>query len=457
MAVRYFTDDCTYRLPQKRLTARWLHEVAAGEGYALGDVTYIFCSAQRLLAMNRQYLGHDYFTDVITFDYSDRKGARIVSGDIFIDVETVADNPPVRRDDLAGDAQGSGPRGAAPLRAGRQNAPHQCTDAPKGGQIPEILGGPSAVTSMKHARFIAATVLAALLLAGCTGRRTAGDAADKASAGDGTSETAVSTPEPTGEETPAGERSPLAASRTWTGSDGSSKRWGPFAENDTTFLFVHEYLIGSDTNRYKVFIRKGPQPNDIPNFASLSPQNESAWKDFTDLLHTLKKRRPGPLAHHAALAGLPHSWTPVRSFRESYYVNCFNPYPVWISDSLFVRQTMDGPRPSRISAAERIAPTHYRLRTTAGDAGIDRVDIYLVDTVCRMAVFAFSNDRKTERFQSLYVPFETGLEMDMIDFHSLELPDESEVEWDETDFEALISGAVPLRETDPKTDKTNNE
>ena len=92
MAVRYFTDDCTYRLPQKRLTARWLHEVAAGEGYALGDVTYIFCSAQRLLEMNRQYLGHDYFTDVITFDYSDRKGARIVSGDIFIDVETVADN-----------------------------------------------------------------------------------------------------------------------------------------------------------------------------------------------------------------------------------------------------------------------------------------------------------------------------------------------------------------------------
>ena len=61
MAVRYFTDDCTYRLPQKRLTARWLHEVAAGEGYALGDVTYIFCSAQRLLEMNRQYLGHDYF------------------------------------------------------------------------------------------------------------------------------------------------------------------------------------------------------------------------------------------------------------------------------------------------------------------------------------------------------------------------------------------------------------
>lgn len=92
MAIRYYNDDCTYRLPQKRLTAAWLRGTAEAEGYTLGEVNYIFCSAQRLLEMNRQYLGHDYFTDVITFDYSDRKGTRIVSGDIFIDVETVADN-----------------------------------------------------------------------------------------------------------------------------------------------------------------------------------------------------------------------------------------------------------------------------------------------------------------------------------------------------------------------------
>ena len=92
MAVRYYPDDCRSRLPQNPLTAQWLRGVAESEGYTLGDVSYIFCSAQRLLEMNRQYLGHDYFTDVITFDYSDRKGARVVSGDIFIDVETVADN-----------------------------------------------------------------------------------------------------------------------------------------------------------------------------------------------------------------------------------------------------------------------------------------------------------------------------------------------------------------------------
>ena len=92
MAVHYHTDDCRYRLPAKRRTTAWLHEVAAAEGYAVGEINYIFCSAERLLAMNREFLGHDYFTDVITFDYSDRRGACLVSGDIFIDVETVADN-----------------------------------------------------------------------------------------------------------------------------------------------------------------------------------------------------------------------------------------------------------------------------------------------------------------------------------------------------------------------------
>ena len=90
--IRYYTDDCSYRLPQKRRTAAWLRAAAESEGYTLGDVNYIFCSARRLLEMNRQFLGHDYFTDIITFDYSDLKGEGIVSGDIFIDVDTVRDN-----------------------------------------------------------------------------------------------------------------------------------------------------------------------------------------------------------------------------------------------------------------------------------------------------------------------------------------------------------------------------
>ena len=92
MAIKYYNDSCAYRLPQKRLTAAWLRRVAAEEGCTAGDINYIFCSARRLLEMNLQFLGHDYFTDVITFDYSDLRHSHTVSGDIFIDVETVADN-----------------------------------------------------------------------------------------------------------------------------------------------------------------------------------------------------------------------------------------------------------------------------------------------------------------------------------------------------------------------------
>ncbi|MBO5276475.1 MAG: rRNA maturation RNase YbeY [Alistipes sp.] len=90
--VRYYNDSTTYRLREKRKIAAWLKCVADGEGYTLGDVTYIFCSSEVHRKMNIDFIGHDYFTDIITFDYSDRKGTGVVSGDIFIDVETVADN-----------------------------------------------------------------------------------------------------------------------------------------------------------------------------------------------------------------------------------------------------------------------------------------------------------------------------------------------------------------------------
>lgn len=59
------------------------------EQYELGDVNYIFCSDSYLLEINKTYLSHDYFTDVITFDYTD---GSVVSGDIFISIDTVSFN-----------------------------------------------------------------------------------------------------------------------------------------------------------------------------------------------------------------------------------------------------------------------------------------------------------------------------------------------------------------------------
>ena len=92
MAIKYYNEDCKYILPQKRICTQWLNEVTQSEGYILGDVNYIFCSAKHLIEMNNQFLNHNYYTDVITFDYSDLKGTKLVSGDVFIDVETVKDN-----------------------------------------------------------------------------------------------------------------------------------------------------------------------------------------------------------------------------------------------------------------------------------------------------------------------------------------------------------------------------
>jgi rRNA maturation RNase YbeY len=69
-----------------------LRDVAREEGgYEVAEISYIFCSAERHRAMNIEFLGHDYFTDIITFDESDLKEGYI-AGDIFIDIETVRDN-----------------------------------------------------------------------------------------------------------------------------------------------------------------------------------------------------------------------------------------------------------------------------------------------------------------------------------------------------------------------------
>ena len=74
MAVSFHTEECTF-LPQgrRRITA-WIKEVITAEGYSPGDIAYIFCSPEYHIGINRQYLGHDYHTDVITFDYSDQIG-----------------------------------------------------------------------------------------------------------------------------------------------------------------------------------------------------------------------------------------------------------------------------------------------------------------------------------------------------------------------------------------------
>ena len=88
--IRFFNEDVSYKLPQKQATRQWLRQQAEREGYAVGELNYIFCSDEHVLQVNRDYLQHDYYTDIITFDQSEEDEK--IEGDIFISVERVADN-----------------------------------------------------------------------------------------------------------------------------------------------------------------------------------------------------------------------------------------------------------------------------------------------------------------------------------------------------------------------------
>ncbi len=87
--IRYSNDSIEMPEIDERQLNRWIKAVAADYGFSVGNINYIFCSDERELAVNREFLGHDYYTDVITFDYST---GTTLNGDIFISLDTVRSN-----------------------------------------------------------------------------------------------------------------------------------------------------------------------------------------------------------------------------------------------------------------------------------------------------------------------------------------------------------------------------
>ena len=87
--VSYFLQDIDFVFKHKRLNNSWLKLVAESEIKKLGNINIIFCSDNYILDVNVKFLGHDYFTDIITFDYCEKN---ILSGDLFISIDTVRDN-----------------------------------------------------------------------------------------------------------------------------------------------------------------------------------------------------------------------------------------------------------------------------------------------------------------------------------------------------------------------------
>ena len=87
--ISYNTDNVKTPGLQRRATNAWIRAVAARYGKQVGDVAYIFCDDAKILEVNRQYLQHDYYTDIITFDYCE---GNTLHGDIFISLDTVRSN-----------------------------------------------------------------------------------------------------------------------------------------------------------------------------------------------------------------------------------------------------------------------------------------------------------------------------------------------------------------------------
>lgn len=88
--VSFFSEDIDFKVVNPLKTKKWIKNTSFSEGYEVSQLNYIFCSDEYLLEINKQYLDHDYFTDIITFDNSEED--KQLEGDIYISVDRVRDN-----------------------------------------------------------------------------------------------------------------------------------------------------------------------------------------------------------------------------------------------------------------------------------------------------------------------------------------------------------------------------
>jgi rRNA maturation RNase YbeY len=89
MAILFFNEDIKFSLKNKRALKKWIKLSIEKEDKTPGQINYIFTSDNYLLSINQKYLSHNYFTDIVTFNYCTEK---VISGDIYISLETVKNN-----------------------------------------------------------------------------------------------------------------------------------------------------------------------------------------------------------------------------------------------------------------------------------------------------------------------------------------------------------------------------
>lgn len=87
--ISYSNENIPFPKIRRRDTTAWIRKVAASHGYTIGEVGYLFCDDEKILQVNREFLQHDYYTDIITFDYDE---GNQINGDIVISLDTVRSN-----------------------------------------------------------------------------------------------------------------------------------------------------------------------------------------------------------------------------------------------------------------------------------------------------------------------------------------------------------------------------
>ena len=87
--IRYFNEDIKPPQIKRKVFNKWIKSIVELNQMRIGDINFIFCSDQYLLQINKEYLQHDYFTDIITFNNNSNN---LISGDIYLSIETIAAN-----------------------------------------------------------------------------------------------------------------------------------------------------------------------------------------------------------------------------------------------------------------------------------------------------------------------------------------------------------------------------
>lgn len=89
--IAFFSEDTDYTLKEKAKIREWINLAIQGEGFKrIGDLNFIFCSDEYLIDINKQYLNHDTYTDIVTFDSSEEE--EVIAGDVFISIDRIREN-----------------------------------------------------------------------------------------------------------------------------------------------------------------------------------------------------------------------------------------------------------------------------------------------------------------------------------------------------------------------------